>query len=306
VFQTEQLPAASRATVFHVARDARQARSSHIRIKAIACPIILRELCASIAGSSHTIDPEFFDIGLHIEPDRMREDLQRRIDASTGQGYNAVVIGATLCGNGCLGLMAGDAPLVLPRAHDCITLILGSNQRYATEHKHNPATYWYTPAWIERFGMDKEKSTPYSSAARAAIRKQYVEQYGADNADYLMDMLHGWHKHYTRACFVSTGLAGAALDVYRGQSRQLAADYGWSFDELPGDTRLIDGLVAGEWPEADFLVVPPGCRIAASWDRSVVCYQPAESASSNAPDDGPRIGTIPTSTAPSSEGVRHE
>jgi hypothetical protein len=241
-----------------------------MHLKVIGCPIILREICACVARSQHIIDLEFFEIGLHIEPDKMRLDLQARIDASNGHGYDAVVLGATLCGNGCQGLVAGDAPLILPRAHDCITLILGSRARYEAQHSANPATYYYTPAWIERFGLEHEKATPYSLEARQAIYRQYVEQYGEENAAYLMDMLHSWQKNYTRACFVSTGLADEQLQAYREQAQHIAESYGWEYEEIPGEMGLIERLVQGDWCSEDFLVVPPGARIEASWDGGVV------------------------------------
>jgi hypothetical protein len=245
-----------------------------MHLKIIACPIMLREICACVAGSEHIVDLEFFPIGLHTEPDKMRVDLQQRIHASNGQGYDAIVLGATLCGNGCSGLVAGDAPLILPRAHDCITLILGSRARYEEQREAHPATYYYTPAWLERFGLDKEKSTPFSLEARQAIYKQYVDQYGEENAAYLMDMLHSWQKNYTRACFVDTGLTPESqLAQYRAQTRQLAETYHWELEELPGDTTLIERLVAGEWDPADFLIVPPGQRVEASYDRGVVRVQ---------------------------------
>ena len=44
---------------------------------------------------------------------------------------------------------ARDIPVVLPRAHDCITLFLGARERYA-EQMEGPATYWYVADQLER------------------------------------------------------------------------------------------------------------------------------------------------------------
>jgi hypothetical protein len=119
-----------------------------VRLKFICCNVLFREFCAFATQSEHTIDVQFFEKGLHDEPDKLRIELQQLIDANNGKGYDAIVLGAALCGNGCAGLVAGDTQLVLPRAHDCITLLLGSRERYAAQHKANPATYYYTPGWI--------------------------------------------------------------------------------------------------------------------------------------------------------------
>ena len=39
----------------------------------------------------------------------------------------------------------------------------------------------------------------------------------------------------------------------------------------PGDRALLDGLVAGNWSEEDYLVLKPGEVIDASWDANIVC-----------------------------------
>jgi len=38
---------------------------------------------------------------------------------------------------------------VVPRAHDCITLLLGSKERYAKLFGERPGTYWYSAGWLE-------------------------------------------------------------------------------------------------------------------------------------------------------------
>ena len=41
-------------------------------------------------------------------------------------------------------------PLVIPRAHDCIALFMGSRQRYREYFDAHPGTYYRTSGWIER------------------------------------------------------------------------------------------------------------------------------------------------------------
>jgi hypothetical protein len=105
-------------------------------------------LCA--AQSPHIVDVELLRLGLHDEPAYLRDQLQTRIDASTGQGYDAIVLAYGLCGLATAGLMARDIPLVMPRAHDCITLFLGDRARYKDQFENNPGTYWYALDYIER------------------------------------------------------------------------------------------------------------------------------------------------------------
>jgi hypothetical protein len=49
-----------------------------------------------------------------------------------------------------------------------------------------------------------------------------------------------------------------------------AAKRGWTFEKISGDISLIQRLVNGEWDPKEFLVVPPGHCIAASYDDGVI------------------------------------
>ena len=198
----------------------------------------------------------------------MHVDVQRRIDAVEGEGYDAIVLVAGLCGRGCAGLKAGSIPLVLPRADDCIVLLLGSRERYDSDHGANPGTYYLTPGLLER---TDEHEDGIGQEARRRIHLEYVERFGQDNADYLMSVLHSWQGSYSRACFINSGAASPTrLAQFRKEARNIADSCNWHYDELPADMRMLRRLFAGRWRDEDFLVVPPGRRIEPSNDRRVV------------------------------------
>jgi hypothetical protein len=242
-----------------------------MHLKVIACKALMRETCHFVARTDHVVDLEFFGYALHDEPAKMAAELQARIDACRGQGYDAIVLVAGLCGNGCVGVTARDVPLVLPRVDDCIVMLLGSRERYDTDHGAHPGTYYYIPGWLEAAEPDREMKAAFSLEARQAVYQQYVDKYGEDNAAYLMDTLYNWQKSYSRACLVDTGLATEPqLARYRRQAREIAATWGWRYEEMTGDTSLVRRLIEGLWPDKDFLVVPPGCSIAPAYDGSVV------------------------------------
>ena len=101
-----------------------------MRLKLIACEIAFREICLCAANSRNVVDPQFLPKGLHdIETRDMVARLQEEIDG-TDEKYGAILLGYGLCNNGTVGLVARNAPLVLPKAHDCITFFLGSRRRY--------------------------------------------------------------------------------------------------------------------------------------------------------------------------------
>lgn len=240
----------------------------HKRLKIIACNVLFRELSVCAAFSPHLIDVEFLHRSLHDEPDRLRVEVQKRIDECVGQDYDALLLGYGLCSNGLAGIEARDIPLVIPRGHDCITVLLGSMAAYDRTFEEEAGTYYYTPGWIEREGLTKERTSVRGEEARSNIYAEYVEKYGEANAQYLMDMLHSWQKNYRRGLFIEMGLVD--MEEYKQQARKVAGEYGWSYAETNGDLRLARMLVGGEWPEAEFLVVPPGRRTAQSFDPAEV------------------------------------
>ena len=87
----------------------------------------------------------------------------------------------------------------------------------------------------------------------------YVEKYRQDSADYLMEVMGEWGKHYDRAVLIDMG--GADGQTYEQRARDAAARRGWTCERRQGNRRLLTMLVHGEWPPDEFLVVPPGHRI---------------------------------------------
>ena len=58
--------------------------------------------------------------------------------------YDAILIGYALCSNGVVGLTSRRIPLVIPRGHDCITLLLGSKELYRDYFDSHRGIYWYS------------------------------------------------------------------------------------------------------------------------------------------------------------------
>ena len=79
-----------------------------------------------------------------------RPGLAEALAAVDESRYEAVLFGYGLCSNGLVGLTARNVPLVLPRAHDCITLFLGGKERYLEYFHAHPGVYFKTTGWIER------------------------------------------------------------------------------------------------------------------------------------------------------------
>jgi hypothetical protein len=224
---------------------------------ALTCSALARSVYAAAAVAGPVISVRLFDQGLHNTPRSLRARLQAALDAIEPGECDAIVLAYGMCGTATLGLTARHTPVVIPRAHDCITLYLGSRQRYQQEFDAAPGTFWYSQDYLERNPSSSAVALGAASiAVGEAIYQEYVEKYGQDNADYLMQVMGEWGKHYSRAVFIDTGLGDAG--AYEQRARDQAEQRGWRFEKRIGSRRLITLLLEGEWPEAEFLVVPPG------------------------------------------------
>jgi hypothetical protein len=242
-----------------------------MRLKIISCEVFTRELCDAAARSPHQVDLEFLPKGLHdIGTSGMRERLQAAIDGVDTSLFDAILLGYGLCNNGIAGLIARGVPLVVPRAHDCMTLFFGSKGRYEEYFRQNPGTYFLTTGWIERgepTGELRQLSIQHANGMDLTY-KELVEKYGEDNAQFLYDQLCDQTKHYRRLTFIEMGLEpdGSFLST----ARKRAEEKGLEFGTEQGNLRLIHALVNGPWDESEFLTVPPGDRIVTDFGDGLI------------------------------------
>jgi hypothetical protein len=237
------------------------------RYLCIACEVLARPLYLAAARSPHIVNISLVQKGLHNTPGSLRQRLQQEVDQV--EGFDAILLGYGLCGQATAGLISRNVPVVVPRAHDCITLFLGSRERYLQQFNDYPGTYWYAQDYIERedgsgaaLSMGSGSDTDLQ-----AVYDEYVQKYGKDNADYLMGVMGAWQQHYRRAAFIDMGVANGAAVEARAQAE--AARRGWVYDRLTGDLVLIRRLLEGDW-EGDFIIVPPGQQVIMTYDDDVI------------------------------------
>jgi hypothetical protein len=251
-----------------------------MRLQFIVCDMLMLPVEHLQRSSPHELVLTDLSASLHVEPVPLRDRIQLEIDRIEEEdpAANAIILGYGLCGGATAGLRARSKPLVLPKAHDCATIFLGSRERYEQEHATTPGTYWFTEDNVKR--GDALKGWLLGDASRSdgvnATYEEYVEKYGQENADYLMEALGEWQSHYERGAFLETGLAtdGTA----REKARQESELRGWRFESVLSDLTLIERLMNGEWNE-DFLVVQPGETLRMSYDDEVIKAVPVEQAS---------------------------
>ena len=189
------------------------------------------------------------EYGLHRVPDKLRETIQKLLDQI--HHPSRVLLAYGLCGNGLHGVQAGKHTLMIPRAHDCITIFLGSRERYQSEFQSCPGTYYLTRGWLES-GSDPLREF-----------LEYREQYGEEEAQWIMDQQYS---NYERVVLV--GSSQEELDNYRARAQEVARyceRWGMRYEERLGSNTYIQKLLeVVEGPasvDQAFLIIPPGEEI---------------------------------------------
>ncbi len=203
-------------------------------MKLFACRTLEDEINAVSGGS---VDCDFLEYGLHNTPAKLKEELQKRIDGTPG--CDTILLGYGLCSNGTAGLCSDRHKLVVPRVHDCISLLLGSRELYDQEFGKCPGTYYLSKGWID------QKGDPVSSFRR------YCERYGEKKA---LRFIRQEYANYKRIALIHTVTNSGAYVRY---SLKVADFLGLEHTELEGSLRYVRKLIAGEWDD-EFLIISPG------------------------------------------------
>ncbi len=247
------------------------------RFKFIGCEILYREACYLAATGPAQVDIEFLHKGLHdLETSDMIGKVQAAVDAvDPAAGYEAILLGYARCNDGLAGITARRLPLVIPRAHDCITMFFGSRRAYQEYFDQHPGTYYMTSGWSERNRYDQSTYSRPAYGRQGVMGKlgltdsyeQMVEKYGKENADFISATLGDWRKNYSRFLYLTMGVCEES-DFIEATRRE-AAERGWQMEVQPGDLALLRRLFSGDWNE-DFVVASPGQRIVACNDGRIL------------------------------------
>lgn len=211
-----------------------------MKIKLIGCDSTKNEILW--LGIPEDTDCEFLDFNYHGKPKLLHAKLQEIIDQS--QDYDLIITTYSRCSNILVGLHSELVPLLLPRTHDCISLLLGSNTKRLELLKENPGTYYFSRGWLDH------GRTPYAEYL------EYVERYGQGKALDLIKMLYG---SYNKAVLIVTP-GTKDIEIYREKLRKITDFFGWDVGEEEGDLQLLVALMNGNTGQ-DIVYVEPGRMI---------------------------------------------
>jgi len=214
----------------------------------ISCAVF-QHLLEDMLPEELSAEVTFLDYGLHLIPKNLTATVQKTIDSI--REPSRIVLGYGLCGNGLNGIEAGEHTLLIPRADDCISILMGSYDTYLNEFNANPGTYYLTKGWLE--------------SASDPLREYHklVEKYGAETAEWLMDEQY---QHYKRLVLIAHNQED--LEKYRPRALEVARyceRWGMQYSELVGSDAYVSGLVKAittlQESNENFLLIPPGGTI---------------------------------------------
>ena len=231
--------------------------------KVIACAVFFREICHCAAISKNILDLTFMSQRLHnLGGDKLRTELQKELNRTDPERYEAIMLGYGLCSNGIAGLKA-PVKMIIPKAHDCIAILLGSRERYNKMFKENPAIFYSSPGWVERgtvFAGDGEQVSQY---------EQMVKKYGEEKAKELVEVMSAYYTNYTDFLHIDTKVCDP--DFFREAAREIAKEKGLEYKETDGTVDYFVKMFNLELDD-DFLIVPPNTQVKPSYDYDVIAY----------------------------------
>jgi len=251
-----------------------------MKLKIIACKIFEKELASVTWCSPNIIDVTMIRQDYHVYPKKLHEVLQEEIDlfesgndshSNIGEDYDAIVIAYGLCSNCLVGIHSSKYPLVIPRAHDCNTIFLGSKEKYTETFTTYPGSFFYNQTWMKLGKLSDETDLERKY-------NEYMEKFDdEDTVEYLLEMDKAMLKNYKHAIYMLW--PDFAEQTYRDQVAERAAEKGWDYIEVDGSNRLLKNMVDGKWDESDFLIVQPGQQVVAENGELIikaVPYEPLE------------------------------
>lgn len=232
----------------------------------LACAVLECEIQLHARGAAHIMETRWFEIGLHDRPQRLRATLQEQLDSLEARAdIEAVVLAYGLCGRGTAGLRPRRHRLVLPRAHDCITLFLGSKEAHADFQSRCPACFYYTPGW------NRARRVPGPDRLES-LAMELRRRFQPDEVEYLLQLEREQWAARSTAAYLELGTEDA--DAEAAYAKKCADWLCWSFERHRGDPTLLRDLLWGRWDAGRFLVVEPGMQVGHAPDQSLLRKEP--------------------------------
>lgn len=208
----------------------------------LCCNTLENELNLVLEESGRGYPVVWLEAGLHNQPERLRahiDEVLKSLDSGAGAPGRALMA-LGYCGGAVSRLGPFDFEMIMPRADDCLSILMGSME---SRHKASglSATYFLTEGWLRH---TENLITSFSHDQ---------DVFGRERAERIYKIML---KHYRRFGFVDTGSYN--LQAAMEHTRPLADLIGIKNERLPGSLSWLRKLITGPWDKKDFIVIPAG------------------------------------------------
>ncbi|HWR05612.1 DUF1638 domain-containing protein [Sporomusa sp.] len=207
----------------------------------ITCRTLKAEVDQAIAATSCNYSLLTLESALHNEPDKLREVLQATLDRVSNVDQVLLMMG--FCGNAILGLKPEGFNLVIPKADDCITMLLGSQAR-RTEVQRDMPTLFFSKGWLD--------SSQLMERTVFGEYERILQRYGKEKAQKISQITF---KHYKRLGLIDTG--SFEMEEMLEKSQKYANFLKLSCGIIPGTLDYLKKMLTGPWDE-DFIIINSG------------------------------------------------
>ncbi|MDR2349500.1 MAG: DUF1638 domain-containing protein [Deltaproteobacteria bacterium] len=209
----------------------------------VACDVVKNEL--ERVRENKDVRLRCLEYALHEKPKEMPGAIVKAVEEMLATGeVGKVALGYGLCSNGTVGVSCRNGTVV-PRCHDCISMLLGSPARYMKMFRECPGTYFLTDGWI------RNRGDPVST-----VEFRYAPKMGEKKAWKGMKLELA---NYKRICFVNNGVGDE--DALRRRALENAKAFDKEFMEVKADLGFFEKLVGGSTDEDCFIILGPGEKV---------------------------------------------
>lgn len=238
-----------------------------MNLKLLCCKPMESDVRKIADMSDNHIDIEIIDIKYHEKPEDLNLFLQEKI-GSTDDWYDALLLCLGLCSKATPNLAAKHMPVVVIKAHDCITFSLGSREKFKEVFNKNTGTYYFTKGWLENINTESSAIFMLDEINRKNRLKFLAEEYGEDNAEFLLEMETSWIGHYNRALFIKDDYEDNNTEIKKLE--KITREAGWNLDFETKEYNILNDFLSGNWHTNDFIVLDPGEEIFETGDDNIL------------------------------------
>jgi len=213
----------------------------------IACGMIQDEVKLAMKNTGITYDTVWMSSDLHSNPDFLKDELQKQIDAN--QDYEMILLAYGNCGKGLVGLVSEKTKLAFLRTEDCIQMLLHKNKDLKNLRGE---TYFVTKGWME---------------AKKSLKEEYhhaINKYGPKRAEMIMKIMFSNHQS-----LIMIDSGAYDLENWIHCARHLGQVLKLDFTTTQGDVDLLEMFLSLNWNH-QVVVISPDNTITAD-DFGVEC-----------------------------------